>query len=480
MAFTLVPGVHGFGTADCTAGRGSIVRVTNLNASGSGSLANALTSGGGNKTIVFEVGGPIDRRGFDTMDVDVDGIRIAGQTAPSPGITVLGGIIRLRASNFLCEHMRFRPGDSPGGQDFDNRDSLLVNALARPVDRVIFHQCSFSWSVDELFSMWQVNQSQGRVTLAHCMFNSPLHDSQHSEGAHGFGPLLGEFDTWRISLIKNIFAHHQGRAPLSRCTHVAMVNNIWYDIKGDKASSGSGSNNVTHSYAGNLLVDGPISDAARPITLKSDGKPFQNSDRIYLENNGDWDNSPVVASNQWNLVDNDAGVSQGTVLLGSRPSHWNDLGDLTVDDISVRANVDAIINAAGSRPNDRGTGAGGLDFSNSSRDRVDEVLANRLNDALDQSTPGARTGGLIDSVAEGGGWPPLNTSNATYSEPSNPHVVQGSGYTNLEEDLNTLSASLQITSGDTFAFADASNVSTATRVSGADVISDKDGDGAAD
>ena len=91
QALPVIPGAAGFGM-DTKAGRGGTVyRVTNLNASGSGSL-KACIDANVPRTCVFEVSGVIKL----TSDLIIRNsqIRIAGQTAPSPGIMLRGEIGR--------------------------------------------------------------------------------------------------------------------------------------------------------------------------------------------------------------------------------------------------------------------------------------------------------------------------------------------------------------------------------------------------
>ena len=65
---------------------GRIIRVTTLAKDGPGSLAEALAAKGP-RIVVFEVGGAIDLA-RSTLDIREPYVTIAGQTAPSPGITL--------------------------------------------------------------------------------------------------------------------------------------------------------------------------------------------------------------------------------------------------------------------------------------------------------------------------------------------------------------------------------------------------------
>ena len=77
---------EGFGSLT-TGGTGqTIVHVTNLDASGPGSLYNAM---GSNRVIVFDVSGTIDNFQWDSSnEFPVFNLTIDGSSAPSPGITL--------------------------------------------------------------------------------------------------------------------------------------------------------------------------------------------------------------------------------------------------------------------------------------------------------------------------------------------------------------------------------------------------------
>ena len=87
QALPVIPGAAGFGM-DTKAGRGGTVyKVTNLNADGAGSL-KACIDATVPRTCVFEVSGTI--RITSDLIIRNSQLRIAGQTAPSPGIMIRG------------------------------------------------------------------------------------------------------------------------------------------------------------------------------------------------------------------------------------------------------------------------------------------------------------------------------------------------------------------------------------------------------
>nr|HPM84711.1 hypothetical protein [Candidatus Anammoximicrobium sp.] len=79
-----LPGAWGWAAATPGGRGGQILRVTNLRASGAGSLREALEAEGP-RIVVFEVGGVIDLE-KNTLNIKNPHVTVAGQTAPSPGI----------------------------------------------------------------------------------------------------------------------------------------------------------------------------------------------------------------------------------------------------------------------------------------------------------------------------------------------------------------------------------------------------------
>ena len=88
-ALPAFPGALGWASRTPGGRGGQIIRVTNLNSDGPGSLRAAIEAEGP-RIVVFEVGGVIDL-GKQTLRLRNPFITIAGQTAPSPGITLIRG-----------------------------------------------------------------------------------------------------------------------------------------------------------------------------------------------------------------------------------------------------------------------------------------------------------------------------------------------------------------------------------------------------
>ena len=87
---------------------GKVIRVTTLDAGGPGSLAEALSTDGP-RVIEFAVGGRIEMGGR-SLKVARPFVTIAGETAPSPGITITDGGMGISTHDVIVRHLRIRPG----------------------------------------------------------------------------------------------------------------------------------------------------------------------------------------------------------------------------------------------------------------------------------------------------------------------------------------------------------------------------------
>src|SRR5690606_6707929 len=121
----VLPGLTGFGITTPAGRGGEVLRVTNLNASGPGSLRAAIETPGP-RVIVFEVSGTISLT--KNLYVREPFVTIAGQTAPSPGITIRGAGLFVLTHDVLVQHLRIRPGDALDGPRMDNRDAVAIGS----------------------------------------------------------------------------------------------------------------------------------------------------------------------------------------------------------------------------------------------------------------------------------------------------------------------------------------------------------------
>ena len=193
------PGAEGHGRY-VTGGRKSdgtttVVHVTNLNDSGTGSFRAAVT-GGSYRTIVFDVAGVIALK----SDVKFkDNITILGQTAPYPGVTIRYYTVQPGANN-IVRFIRFRRGEEK------NVNEGADASWQRNKTGMILDHCSFSWSIDEVASYYDNNN----FTMQWCTIAESLVNAGHGKGAHGYGGIWGGK---LASFHHNLIAHVANRSP---------------------------------------------------------------------------------------------------------------------------------------------------------------------------------------------------------------------------------------------------------------------------
>jgi hypothetical protein len=399
------PGAEGFGT-DTVAGRGGqIIVVSTLAESGPGSLREAL-SASGPRVVLFEVGGVIALS--SAVVISNPYVTVAGQSAPDPGITLTGAGLVVTTHDVLVQHIRSRPGDDPAGPDPEGRDGIGV--VGRPdgsgeTFNVVIDHCSVSWAIDEGVSTWYAGVHD--VTFSNNIIAENLAHSLHPKGEHSKGLLIGDHSR-RISVIGNLFAHNTRRNPLLKGdTSTLVANNIIYN-PGSQAigfSDPEWSGPSRASIIGNLVIPGAsTTSSARAIWR---GIETSGDIQVYADDTSIRDSTtdPWVPDSRMSRV-----------LVAEPPVSVAPLS------LSAAADLEAtLLTSAGARP--------------AARDAVDiRIVASVEN----------RSGRIIDSPAEVGGYPTPTPGSHTLAIPPDPHGDDdGDGYTNLEEWLHTLAAGVE-------------------------------------
>lgn len=223
---TAFPGAEGAGKWTVGGRGGRVIAVTNLNDAGPGSLRAAVETTG-RRTVVFRVSGTLFLK--SPLRVHEPYLTLAGQTAPGQGFTIAGHDFIILASQVIVRHLRFRPGDL-AGRDVDAISVLRGN-------NIILDHLSASWGVDEVLS---VSPDARDVSVQWCLISESLHQSVHSSGQpHGKGSLLRGRNGARLSFHHNLYAHHADRAPMvqgldpvsrdPQGVHLDFRNNVIYD-----------------------------------------------------------------------------------------------------------------------------------------------------------------------------------------------------------------------------------------------------------
>lgn len=392
---TIIPDMEGFGVNTPGGRGGQIIRVRNTDARGPGSLREALETQGP-RIILFEAGGIIDLE--DPIRISHPYATVAGETAPSPGVTVIGAGMVIETHDVLVRHLRFRIGDRLQGPAPDARDGISVYESPFPdmaTYNVIIDHCSVSWAVDEGMSCWGKNIFD--ITFSRCIIAENLSRSLHPEGEHSKGMLIGDHAR-RVAIIGNLFAHNMERNPFIKGNVSALIaNNVIYNPGtaaihfGDFEKSGPSLGAAT----GNVLIPGPDTRRLLPLfKLQLDINP---QSRVYAFNNdsgGRVLKRSLAGCNSWKAVD-----AYDAAAVRVRP-----LTLYSTDHI-----LEQVLKTAGARPADRdGTDA-----------RIVEAVR-------------TGKGKIIDCLQEVGGFPAHAPVYRVLNPPEHAHDINDNGYSRIE------------------------------------------------
>jgi len=351
-ALDAFPGAEGFGAVSVGGRAGQVIKVTNLNAGGPGSL-QAACSAAGPRVVVFAVSGVI--RG----DIFIQNpyITIAGQTAPGAGITIEGmlssyggGGPGLGTHDIIVRHLRMRPRRVGG----DAGDAVQMGGPG--AHSIILDHCSMSWAVDETIDVIHARD----VTVQWCSVEESDTEG-HDLGQHNKGFLAAYDGTGNISLHHNLWAHHGDRVPsvtpYEPNQPADFRNNVAYNIFEGFTPSGHGAYQESPvNLIGNWYGRGPNN-----IGVGSDGPgmdyqlgPFMmetGSGEIHISGNYIKDWGYVGDPRDWNWGDVPSWIPfnwKGTKL--SDPAPVAPVATQTALDA-----YDAVLAEAGCWPRDRVT-----------------------------------------------------------------------------------------------------------------------------
>jgi len=410
----VVPGAFGFGITTRAAYGGSaappVLRVQNLNPTGAGSLRAALEAPGP-RIVIFETSGTIDLQ-EQNIDVLNPYLTIAGQTAPPPGITIRGGGINFWTHDVLVQHLRIRPGDGgpvlPPTADHDA--TYVYGPNAEKPHHIFYDHCSFSWTGGKLLIVASNHATDAQIGIWRSTFSEALYWAKNIEqGSRPQGQvgslavLIGHSPN--TSIIQSLFAHNADRNPeIHEAAPTYLANNVVYDWGGDE----NGYPWATFFYVDNFLGE------MLPTTATIVNNVYIAGPSAIAKN------QPLYAIGYWTGWPGSRVHVSGNVFVGVREFDIRpEVSDPRVPAPPVSVSgfvplvgtaVEAFVLAnAGARPADR--------------DAVDQRIANEVR---------TRTGRMISSQTQVGGWPTLSANVRTLVLPVNPHLVSPSGYTNLE------------------------------------------------
>ena len=411
------PGALGAGKLS-QGGRGGIVlRVTNLNDSGPGSLRAAVEAEGP-RTVVFDIGGTI--RLATPLRIREPRITIAGQTAPGGGVTLRGQPLLISADDVVVRYVRSRLGDEDGVET----DAITIDRGSR----IILDHVSASWSVDETLSIGSRDRVIDAVTVQWSIIAESLNLSAHSKGDHGYGSLVRGNRGARFTFHHNLWAQHRARMPRPGNyltpdvdpvgPYFEFTNNVFYDWGQGHAGYNSDKDPATvstYAFVANAYRRGPDSTGAVIFEEESSAA------HAWFEGNSI---DGVTPSDPWAAVTGDDVPGYRLTAL----PYWAMGATQTAAD----AWTSVLAGAGASRV----------------RDAVDTRILAGVADG---------TGRIINSQSEVGGWPDLapgtpwtdTDGDGMPDEWETTHGLDpatadgaadrdGDGFTNLEDWLNSL------------------------------------------
>jgi len=389
------PGAEGFARFASGGRGGALYRVTNLNNDGKGSFRDAVSHP--NRTVVFDVSGVI--KIHEKIKV-APNITIAGQTAPDGGITVYGNSVSF-SSNAIVRYMRFRGSiNMPRGG---------CTVVADSLNNLILDHVSIEWGRwDNLHIKHSTN-----VTLQYCLVAEGI-DPQR------FGALIErpEFVTMHHCL----WADNQSRNPKAKAK-IEYINNVIYNWGNSGFVGGHSAEDHYQDVVSNYFIAGPNSTDNFLAMFTATDHVYQQGNMVDMNKDGKLNGRPVTAE--------DFIIQKATML--NQPSMMPK-SKVKIDNPEKAYEI--VVAQAG---------------SSLKRDAIDSRIVGYV-------TTLGKAGKIFKSEAEAGGQPEVaekhstvkdsdgdgipdaweTTNNLKPTEAADGQQTNASGYTNLEEYLNSL------------------------------------------
>jgi hypothetical protein len=271
------PGAEGYGRFAIGGRGGRVIKVTNLNDSGPGSLRAAVEADGP-RTVVFDVGGKIVLK--NKLAIRNPYLTIAGQTAPGKGICIANyNLGMLGTHDVIVRFLRVRPGDTSG--------MTLDGMGMASTDHSIIDHCSISWTQDEAFS----SRGARNVTLQRTLISEALNIAGHKKykkgTQHGYAASIsGDVGSFH----HNLLAHCSGRnwslaGGLDNATRHAgrldIRNNVVFNW-GHRTTDG-GARQV--NFVNNYYKPGPASDVFHVLMAEREAVPAFGPQEYFVAGN---------------------------------------------------------------------------------------------------------------------------------------------------------------------------------------------------
>jgi pectate lyase len=368
------PGAEGAGRFAVGGRGGKVMIVTTLADAGPGSLRAAVEASGP-RTIVFAVSGTIKLA--KPLRIREGRVTIAGQSAPGGGITLRDHPLEVAADDVVIRYIRSRLGD----ESKTEADAIWIMRGRR----IILDHVSASWSVDETLSASarydRPDEGFYDLTVQWSIIANSLTRSLHAKGEHGYGSLIRGGRGSRVSFHHNLWANHSARMPRPgnysgpevdpEGAYFDFRSNVFYNWGGERSGYNADKASLArYNFVDNSYIPGP--DSQKPIAF-NEGNTLA---RAYWSGNS---MAGVIPADQWTLV---SGPTPAEYRL-SAPIPFEPV----TRDPAPRAEARVLAGAGASRH----------------RDAVDARVVAGVR---------GRTGRLIDTQTQDGGWPLLASTPA--------------------------------------------------------------------
>jgi len=268
-ALPAFPGAVGYGVHAAGGRGGKVIKVTNLNAKGPGSLFAALAASGP-RIVVFDVSGVV--QGMD-MRMGNGQLTLACQTAPGPGIAFTGHLRFTGAKDIIVRHLRIR-FRGPNGKD---------SVLFTKGDNIMVDHTSVSWGADESLSL----PGTKNATVQWTTIEESRLCWEGGDEPHNFGMIISGGPS---SLNHILFANHNGRAPAAQYGIVldyrnSVIYNFGYGSIGIPPGGGNIVSNYIKHGPGALFGSPRIYHPVTTLTTPGIGLGRKGNQKLYVEGN---------------------------------------------------------------------------------------------------------------------------------------------------------------------------------------------------
>lgn len=401
------PGAEGFGTETPGGRGGKVFVVSTLSWDGPGSLSEALLATEP-RIIVFRVSGVIDvpGGGVSSLSEAHSFVTVAGQTSPG-GITLRGAETTLESYHARFHDAVFRFLRFRGNGNYDN-------VAFNETHRLVFDHCDFSGGSDEAFDM----------TFSHDFTVQWSTVTNSGPDGQVYGQLIAYPPTANISMHHNFSAHHRNRcgphmhwgeegAAPSDGAAFDFRNNVIYDCAFEKGLDISAPTTgfLAFNVVGNYAKAGPSTPNEGNTAFMGIGATA----RVYADDNVYEPGLPVFT-------------------VYSEPELATEPFDFPAVTTQPAAEAyELVLDQAGAWPRDAMNRRTVMEARNGSG-----ALSN-VSDPLIESgpepPPDADLDGMADAWEAAHGLDPADAGDSSEDR-------DGDGYTNIEEYINELAASL--------------------------------------